>query len=257
MISKPWTLPALAILVTVAAACGRQAPTAIGDAPPPRASASQAASGPATEGADPGQWTMDYTAALAKAAESGLPLLLNFTGSDWCGWCRLMDKQVFSTGDWQAWARDNLILVWIDFPKDKNLVPDKYRERNDALSQQYGVRGFPTYFVLDSDGRTVLGTAGAERDITPKTFIAKIEAILISSEKSVAALRATMNAEDQALLDAAREAHAQARKKLDDWLETQPDETPENIALFQTMRQDILTTETQFISVLRNASASK
>ncbi len=123
------------------------------------------------DGAEAGHWTMDFDAAVKLAAEKKLPMMLNFTGSDWCGWCKLMDKNVFAEEVWQKFAADKVVLVTLDFPKDKTIVPEKYVSRNNELKDQFGVRGFPTYVVLDSDGKTKLGQLGAGKDKTPATFI--------------------------------------------------------------------------------------
>lgn len=133
---------------------------------------------PLTEGAELGKWTMDVTAAKALAKETGKPLFLNFTGSDWCGWCKMMDKKIFSQPDWQAYAKENLVLVWVDFPKDKALVPEAFRERNNALAEQYGVEGYPTYVILASDGETVLGQLGAKQDVTPAAYAEMVADVL-------------------------------------------------------------------------------
>jgi thioredoxin-related protein len=126
------------------------------------------------DGATVGKWTMDIDAARALAKEKKLPVLLNFTGSDWCGWCKLMQKNVFTKQEWKDYARDNLVMVFIDFPKDAGLVPQKYVARNGKLKDEYGVEGYPTFLVLDDDAETVLAKLGAGRDKTPKSFIAEL-----------------------------------------------------------------------------------
>ena len=156
------------------------------------AAAVLAADKPAVEGAAPGQWTMDFEAARKVATEKKLPLLLNFTGSDWCGWCKHMDKTVFSQEVWNAYAKQNLMLVWIDFPQDKSLVPEKYVARNKALSTLFGIEGYPAYIILDDDGKNQLGQLGADREITPDAFIAKIKAILKNRRSEVEALLKAM-----------------------------------------------------------------
>ena len=93
----------------------------------------------ALEGAKIGQWTMDYTAALAEAKKSELPLLLNFTGSDWCGWCKLMDKTVFSQQELPDYAAKIMLLVTLDSPSDKSIVPEKYVASNVERKQKFGV----------------------------------------------------------------------------------------------------------------------
>ena len=218
--------------------------------------ASGAAAAPATEGAAPGEWTMDLGAAKALAAETDRPLLLNFTGSDWCGWCRMMERQVFSQEAWQTYAKDHLILVWIDFPRDKSLVPEAFVERNAQLMKEFEVGGFPTYFLLDPDGQTRLGQAGASREATPQSFIATLEDLLLASDKSVAALKAAMTDAQKVELDAAREAKEIAEKKLQDWIQTEPEETEENNAAFLGMRDEIERASAAYLQLLRAAKAA-
>ena len=124
-------------------------------------------------GAELGAWTQDYAAATNAAATDGKPVLLDFTGSDWCGWCMLMENKVFCTQEWEDWAATNIYLVAIDFPNDTSKVPDEYQTRNRELSKQFGVREYPTFIVLDSKGQK-LGQLGADRNATPAKFIRKL-----------------------------------------------------------------------------------
>ena len=141
------------------------------------------AASPATKGAKTGEWTMDFDAAKALAREKNLPILVNFTGSDWCGWCKLMDKLVFSKPEWTAYAKESLATVFIDFPRDKTLVPMHFVSRNETLSRQFGVEGYPTYILLAPDGVTRLGQLGASRNATPEAFIADIKKLTAKAEK--------------------------------------------------------------------------
>lgn len=127
-----------------------------------------------TKGATAGKWTMDLDAATELAKKKELLVLLNFSGSDWCGWCKIMEKNVFSKEEWQTYAKDNVVMVLIDFPKDKTKVPEKFVERNDELKEKYGVRGFPALILLDSDGQTELGRLGAGKEKTPASFISEL-----------------------------------------------------------------------------------
>ena len=138
------------------------------------------------DGATVGKWTMDFDAARALAKEKRLPVLINITGSDWCGWCKLMDKNVFSKQEWLDHAADNLVLVYIDFPKDAKLVPQKYVARNQKLKDEYGAQGFPTYIVLDGESGAVLAMLGAGQEKTPKSFIAEIASATRYTAASVA-----------------------------------------------------------------------
>ncbi len=123
-----------------------------------------------TDGYQSGKWTMDIQAARKYAKEHNLPIFLNFTGSDWCVWCKLMEKKVFSKQEFYDKTKDKIVLVWIDFPRDKSLVPEKYRERNKKLANAFGIRGFPTYVILDSNGNE-LGRLGATRDPNVRLFL--------------------------------------------------------------------------------------
>ncbi len=129
------------------------------------------------KGAAPGSWTHDYDAAAAMAKEHGLPVLLKFTGSDWCGWCMLMEKSVFSKKEFEKWAEGRVMLVTIDSPRERSLVPEEFRDRNARMMNRYGIRGVPTYVVLDSEGNE-LGRLGASQFATPDSFAGDFEKIV-------------------------------------------------------------------------------
>ncbi|MBN2429913.1 MAG: thioredoxin family protein [Acidobacteria bacterium] len=131
-----------------------------------------------TEGAKPGHWTQDYDAAIKLAQEKNLPIMVMYTGSDWCGWCKLMDKQVFSKPEFYQFAEKNIILVSLDYPRDKSLVPEKYQERNQRLLRERNIMGLPTYVILQADGRTELGRLGAGRDKTVESFVQEVKNLI-------------------------------------------------------------------------------
>lgn len=249
------------VLVVVLAAffiVGRKAPPpAAAPAAEAPAEAAPALPAPAYKaaisGAVPGEWTMDLDAAKALAAQTGLPLLLNFTGSDWCGWCRLMEKQVFSQAAWKTYAKEKFILVWLDFPQDKTLVPEAFVERNNRLLQEFEIGGFPTYILLDSDGQTRLGQAGASRDVNPERFIAALEDILRASDKAIAALKEKLTDEQKTAIDEAKAALDLARQKLDDWVASEPEPSEENNALYESMRDEIERAKASFMDLLKSA----
>ena len=81
-------------------------------------------------------------------------MLLDFSGSDWCGWCIKLDREVFSQKEFQDYAKDSLVLVLVDFPRQKKL-PAKTVKQNEGLSQKYGIRGYPTIVILGPDGKLV------------------------------------------------------------------------------------------------------
>jgi protein disulfide-isomerase len=106
--------------------------------------------------ATPG-WLEDYKKAQQEAKASNKLLLLDFTGSDWCGFCIQLDKDVFSQPNFKEYANKNLVLLEIDFPRPGGsrwqAQAPELRKQNQALAQQYQVQGFPTLVVLDGDGQ--------------------------------------------------------------------------------------------------------
>jgi len=154
------------------------------------------------DGATAGKWTMDLDAAKTLAAEKKLPILLDFSGSDWCSWCKVMEENVFSQPEWAAYATNNLIMVLLDFPSDKSLVPEKYVARNEALQTKYGVQGFPSFIVIDDDGETELGRLGSGRDKTPATFQGELEQLFRNRPAALAKYAESLSPEARAEFDA-------------------------------------------------------
>jgi thioredoxin-related protein len=97
-------------------------------------------------------WLNDYKKARQEATATNKFLLLDFTGSDWCGWCRKFDKEIFSQPQFKDYARENLVLVEVDFPRAKPQSVE-LRKQNLELAQEYQVQGFPTIVVLDGSGQ--------------------------------------------------------------------------------------------------------
>ena len=152
---------------------------------------------PAVKGAVAGRWTQDYDAAVALSKEQVLPLMLKFTGSDWCGWCKLMEGVVFATSEFEKWADGRVVLVTLDFPRSSDGVPREYRERNNRLAAEHGIRGYPTYVVKDSEGKE-LGRLGASRDASVDKFTHDFEALVgTMPEKKAAAPAAAAATEDE------------------------------------------------------------
>ena len=131
-----------------------------------------------TDGAKVGRWTMDLAAAKKMAADKQLPILLNFTGSDWCYWCKLMEKNIFTQPEWSDYATNHIVMVLIDFPRNKSAVPEKYKERNNTLKERYEIGGYPSFVLLKFDGQAELGRLKAGRNKTPASFIGEIKALL-------------------------------------------------------------------------------
>src|SRR6476659_6847904 len=105
-------------------------------------------------GAEELHWLTDLPKAQAQAKKENKLVMLDFTGSDWCGWCIKLDKEVFSKPEFKSYAKDNLVLVEVDFPKLKELPADVAKQ-NDKLQKQYKIEGYPTVIVLNSAGKKV------------------------------------------------------------------------------------------------------
>ena len=120
-------------------------------------------------------WKTDFKAALAEAGSQNKHVLVNFTGSDWCGWCIKLDKEVFSQEAFQQFAEDKLLLVKVDFPRKKQQSAD-LTAQNEALLKKYGVRGFPTILLLSPQGDLV-GKTGYKAG-GAKAYVAHIQEII-------------------------------------------------------------------------------
>ena len=95
-------------------------------------------------------WLVDLDEAYAISKKEGKPIMANFTGSDWCGWCKKLTASVFSKPEFKSWAKQNVVLLELDFPRRTSL-PDKYRKQNSAMQQAFSVRGYPTVWVFNLD----------------------------------------------------------------------------------------------------------
>lgn len=102
-------------------------------------------------------WMTDMDAAMKLSAKTGKVILADFSGSDWCGWCVKLDKEVFSKKAFKDFAEKNLILVLLDFPRSKPMTA-KLKKQNAALAAKYGIRGYPTVLLLDSKGKVIVKT---------------------------------------------------------------------------------------------------
>jgi thioredoxin-related protein len=114
-------------------------------------------------------WLDNYNDALAQAKAQNKRVLVDFTGSDWCYFCKKMDSEVLGTPKFAEYADKNLVLLIVDFPQRKEL-PKDVAERNDVLRRVMHVDGFPTFVVLNSDGDEIDRRVGYLSG-GPKNFI--------------------------------------------------------------------------------------
>ena len=121
-------------------------------------------------------WTDNQPKALEKAKAEKKLVVMDFTGSDWCSWCMKLDKEVFNTPEFKTYAKDNLVLVELDFPHQKYINPQT-KKQNDQLKTQYNIEGYPTVIVLDSEGKKVGELGYGEGG--PKAFIEKLNKLKV------------------------------------------------------------------------------
>jgi protein disulfide-isomerase len=120
-------------------------------------------------------WETDYARALETAKHENKRVLVDFTGSDWCGPCIQLHKRVFSRPEFIEYAEKNLVLVEIDYPQRKK-QSDTLVKQNERLAQQYGIeeKGYPTLVLLDPAGKVVRELQGYDGE-TPADIIAWVE----------------------------------------------------------------------------------
>lgn len=106
-------------------------------------------------------WLTDFEAAKKTAEEKKLPILADFSGSDWCGWCIKLDSEVFSKKEFKEFAKNNLVLFVADFPRALK-QDEKTKKQNAELMKKHEVAGFPTVLLMDAEGK-VFARTGYER----------------------------------------------------------------------------------------------
>lgn len=107
-------------------------------------------------------WTTDYEAAKKQAAKEKKDLLIDFTGSDWCVWCKRLKAEVFDHEEFSKGVADKYVLVELDFPRDQARIDGKIMARNQKLAKLYAIRGYPTIILADAKGRPFAQTGYQE-----------------------------------------------------------------------------------------------
>jgi len=148
-------------------------------------------------------WTEDAKAAMAKAAAEGKDLLIDFTGSDWCGWCKKLDAEVFSQKGFTSEAPKSFVLLKLDFPRS---VPqsEELKKQNAEWLKKYRIEGFPTIVLADAAGRPYAKTGyrpgGVEQYMT---HLAELRKIRVGRDAALAKAKGAKGLERAKLLDAA------------------------------------------------------
>lgn len=120
-------------------------------------------------------WLTDYEKAKALATALNRPILINFTGSDWCGWCVKLHKEVFAHDEFKDFAMSNLVLYEADFPRRKK-VDAKVKAFNRTLFEKYGLRGYPSIVMTDADGKKLVKTGYKEGG--PEAYVDHLQVFL-------------------------------------------------------------------------------
>ncbi len=134
-------------------------------------------------------WMVSIEKAQAVSKESGKPIMANFTGSDWCGWCKRLTANVFSKPEFKKWAEDNVVLLELDFPR-RTKLPQEIQAQNSSLQRAFRVSGYPTVWVfyLQENAETgqmdinPLGRTGYKN--TAKEFIDEVEGMIAAKSGS-------------------------------------------------------------------------
>lgn len=106
-------------------------------------------------------WLVKVDEAYALSKKTGKPIMANFTGSDWCGWCKKLTKDVFSKPEFKKWAEENVVLLELDFPRRFQL-PQDIAYQNNSLRQAFRVSGYPTIWVFNLDKQKESGSFNIE-----------------------------------------------------------------------------------------------
>lgn len=103
---------------------------------------------------EPGTWIDNWEKAIQTALAEDKLILVNFTGSDWCGWCIKLAKEVFDHNEFKDYAKENLVMLKLDFPRS---IPqsDELKNQNRRLQNQFGIRGYPTILLVNGAGEEV------------------------------------------------------------------------------------------------------
>jgi protein disulfide-isomerase len=129
-------------------------------------------------------WMTDWEAAKAKSKAENKPILINFTGTDWCGWCIKIEKEVFSKKEFKDYAEKNLVLMEVDFPKKKEQSPE-LKKQNKALDKEFAIEGYPTVYLLDAEGKKISDEIGY-REGGPEAYTKHLQELIDKNQKAAA-----------------------------------------------------------------------
>ena len=127
-------------------------------APDPKLGVADPAKASKAKSSTPAGFTDNLDEALAKAKAEGKLVYACFSGSDWCGWCMKLEREVLSKQEFIDGVKNDFVLVFIDSPQDKAVLSERAKAENGKLTKKYGIQGFPTALILDGDGKKIAET---------------------------------------------------------------------------------------------------
>ena len=162
----------------------------------------------------PEGWLDDYDAALKKAAAEGKHVVIDFSGSDWCVWCKRLDKEVFDTDVFRKAAAGKYVLLMVDSPSKKSLLSPKAAKENPKLVKKFKVDGFPTVVVLNPKGEEVC-RLGYEKG-GPEKYLETLDAAIREApdvEKYIKPIEDVLNRYDSEMAEETRTAMKKVEEK--------------------------------------------
>lgn len=142
------------------------------------------------------RWLDDYSEALSAAEQTGRPVLVVFTGSDWCQHCRTLERNVLETETFLAWAEDRVVLLMVDLPQEGISLDE--RKARSKICVRYGVRSFPNTVLVAPDGTKITAQAGYHGQ-TAATYVAALDGHLPARELAAADSRPVHHSLDAAV----------------------------------------------------------
>ena len=117
-------------------------------------------------------WLTDVSQAIEQSKVSGKPIFAFFTGKEWCSWCKKLERQVLIKEEFINYAKENLVLLELDFPRGRRNLPQKQIE----LARKFNIKGYPTVILMDSSTNKIAKT-GYE-SMRPEQYVDHVKALL-------------------------------------------------------------------------------
>ena len=179
----------------------------------------------------PAGWTDDFEAAKKQAEKEDKLLLVDFSGSDWCGWCKKLDNEVFSKPEFLNGVKNDFVLVMIDSPSDKSLLSEKAAKQNPELQKKYMISGYPTVLIMDAAGEVLDKTGyrdgGAKAYVEYLMDVRKFARVIVKMKRDIATLPkgdpARLAKIDAAFASSDKEIQRKNESYIEELLQNDPD----------------------------------